>query len=285
MKFRQQLILLNVMLCGFGLNACTDGHSSKSTAAAQSLSGIINGTNTSVHQSSVCVPSQIPQALRQAPYQLDSFYQKHCDALGLPLLGSSLVKDEALVAAYERVIGMSSALDTQVIKAMADVNTRLAIMSQTELTTDIPEHSDLNKAFPDTDWNIRSRGLGATLARPASSGAEENLLCLTNDTYRGEDIFVHEYAHTIHVMGLSQLGPDFDQRLKLTFRAARRAGLWDKTYAGTNAVEYWAEGGQSWFNVNQEPQIGIHNEVNTRSELQAYDLALYELIADYFPKD
>lgn len=231
------------------------------------------------------MPGQIPLDLRHAPYQLDRFYQKYCDVLGLPILGSSSVKDEALVAAYERVIGMSSALDPKVIKAMTDINTRLSIMAQTELTTDIPEHSDLNTAFPATDWDIRARGLGATVARPASSGAEENLLCLANDNYRGEDIFVHEYAHTIHVMGLSQLGSDFDQRLKSTFKAARQAGLWDKTYAATNASEYWAEGVQSWFNVNQAPQIGIHNEVNTRSELQAYDPALYELIADFFPAD
>ena len=33
-----------------------------------------------------------------------------------------------------------------------------------------------------------------------TSGAEENLLCLAEDRYRGESIFLHEFAHTMAVM-------------------------------------------------------------------------------------
>ena len=64
-------------------------------------------------------------------------------------------------------------------------------------------------------------------------------------------------------------------------------GLWHQTYAATNYQEYFAEGVQSWFNVNKEadPPNGIHNFVNIRDELKAYDPVLYELISRYFPEE
>ena len=50
-------------------------------------------------------------------------------------------------------------------------------------------------------------------------------------------------------------------------------------------MEYFAEGVQSWFNVNREanPPDGINNHVNTREELKQYDIELYNLIAVVFP--
>lgn len=61
-------------------------------------------------------------------------------------------------------------------------------------------------------------------------------------------------------------------------------GLWAKTYAAKNAGEYWAEGLQSWFDANlqADPPNGIHDHVNTRAELEAYDPALARLIAETF---
>ena len=44
------------------------------------------------------------------------------------------------------------------------------------------------------------------------------------------------------------------------------------------ASEYWAEGVQSWFDANQEPQPGIHNHVDTRAELKEYDPLLSTIL-------
>lgn len=251
---------------------------------AQSADDMLLTINPSV-QGVNCAPESVPQNLRNPPFRLDNFYQRYCDANGIPVLGSIILRDEALIAAQERITRMSTELDAVILNNMIRLNTRIAIMAQTEVTTDIPEHADLPTFFPDVDWDTRARGLGATPERPASSGAEENLLCLTGDVFAGEDILVHEYAHTIHIMGLRQLDSSFDQRLNSAFNSAREAGLWENTFAGTNALEYWAEGVQTWFNVNQEPQFGIHNEINTRAELQDYDPALHDLIAEFMPED
>ncbi len=228
-------------------------------------------------------PSGCKVSTPPAHLGVDSFYKKYCDANGIPILSSEKVSDRALqrVAAQARLMLVSN---PAVVEAMRKGSTKIAIMSSKEVTTDIPEHSDLNKVFPGANWDTRARGLGATAVRPVSSAAEENILCYPNDPYRGEDIFIHEFAHTMHIMGIQKIDVSFPSRLKATYDSAMAKGLWKKTYAASNDFEYWAEGVQSWFNVNLEsvPPNGIHNHVNTRAELKAYDAGLYKLIAEYF---
>jgi hypothetical protein len=76
--------------------------------------------------------------------------------------------------------------------------------------------------------------------------------------------------------------PGFNNELQGLYDSALGQGLWVDTYAGSNRVEYWAEGVQSWFDTNQRPQEGIHNEIDTRDELNEYDPALAALIEEYF---
>jgi len=61
-------------------------------------------------------------------------------------------------------------------------------------TTTIPEFSHLPNW-----WNQRARGLGGVLGRPISTGGEENVLCLRQDRYFGDDIFFHEASHGVAV--------------------------------------------------------------------------------------
>jgi hypothetical protein len=195
---------------------------------------------------------------------LDTFYKKHISVNGIPVVSSEKVPDAALIQTVKTVKFMLAKIP--------------------DVTTNIPEHSDLNIAFPETNWDTRARGLGPTLIRPAVSCAEENVLAYQNDPYKGEDILIHEFTHAIHQLGISFIDPEFDQQLNRIFNLAKAEGLWKNTYAMSNASEYFAEGVQSWFNVNQEkfPSDGIHNEINTRKELKEYDPRLYQLISKYF---
>lgn len=220
-----------------------------------------------------------------ASLRLDPFYKKYLDADGIPVISSVKVPDAALYQARFRALHMLSKMPA-VLAEMARRGARMAIMAETENTTDIPEHAFLrgDKAL---DWNARARGLGGTVDVPAGSGAEENLLCYPADRYRGEDIFIHEFAHSIHKLGLVFVYPDFQRQLDTAYNIARRTGLWRNTYAITNSDEYFAEGLQDWFNVNLEanPPNGIHNQINTRAELRGYDPRLYLLLRQYFPED
>ena len=221
-------------------------------------------------------PGEIPEQLRR-DLGLAPFYEKFLNASGLPVLASGKVSDEALLEAawlIDRMIGHRA----DILRAIAEQNVRVAIMAPTEFTTDIPEHSDLQ---PKEYWDKRARGLGATVRRPAVSCGEENLLCYPGDPYFRENVFIHEFAHVIHERGLNRVDETFDGRVLESFERARRAGLWRGTYAGTNRMEYWAEGVQSWFNTNRENDSD-HNHVNTREELKAYDAALAELLSEIF---
>lgn len=73
----------------------------------------------------------------------------------------------------------------------------------------------------------------------------------------------------------------FDDRLKATYEKAMKAGLWKTKYASTNHAEYFAEGVQSWFNNNREPDHD-HNHVNTRAELREYDPGLAWICEEVF---
>jgi hypothetical protein len=221
-----------------------------------------------------------------ADLKLDAFYRKYLDADGIPVVSSAKVPDAALSEARDLARRLL-ARRPDALKALVRNRVRIAVMARDEVTTDIPEHSDLNRAFPATDWNRRARGLGATRARPASSVGEENLLGYPGDRYRGESIFIHEFSHTILTLGLQEADPTFRRRLARAHGAALDRGLWSRTYAATNPDEYWAEGAQSWFDANREaePPDGIHNAVNTREELRAYDPALHALLAEVFPAD
>lgn len=211
---------------------------------------------------------------------VDPFYQKFVDASGIPVISSEKVEDEALLVAREIVQEMLG-YRPDVREAMISRRAYVGIMGRNEVTTDIPEHAHLAND-PDTDWNQRARGLGGTPGNPITTAGEENLLCLAEDRYRGENILVHEFAHAVHLIGITLLEPGFNEELQALYDSALGQGLWADTYAATNRAEYWAEGVQSWFDTNQRPQAGIHNEIDTRDELRVYDPPLATLIQEYF---
>jgi hypothetical protein len=69
--------------------------------------------------------------------------------------------------------------------------------------------------------------------------------------------------------------------VKASYDAAMKAGLWKGKYASVNHHEYFAEGVQSWFDNNREPDHD-HNHVNTRAELLDYDPGLAALCREVF---
>jgi hypothetical protein len=221
-----------------------------------------------------------------AGLDLDAFYAKYCVADGVAIVASDAVPDAALQRAQALVAAMLAPVRGDAVAAIHDARVRVGVIGVDEVTTDLPEHADLNEAFPidGGDWDTRTRGVAATLARPLTSAAEENLLCAPGDVYAGESILVHEFAHSVHEQGVAVADASFDGRLDAAYADAMNAGRWSDTYAATNAIEYWAEGVQSYFGVNgfADPANGIHNAVATRADLLAYDPALHALVDAVF---
>ncbi|HZT41697.1 MAG TPA: hypothetical protein VFA07_05890 [Chthonomonadaceae bacterium] len=210
---------------------------------------------------------------------LSPFYKKYLDDRGFPILASDNVSDYALREAAYLIDQMLAGRD-DIRRALIRNKVRFVVMAPTEMTTTIPEYSDLT---PARYWDRRARGLGATPERPVVSCGEENLLGYPGDPYKGENILIHEFSHAIHEMGLRFLDPTFDQRLRTAYADAMQKGLWKGTYSAVNPAEYWAEGVQDWFDCGHPPVKGVHNDVATREQLVAYDPELAGLIASVFP--
>lgn len=216
---------------------------------------------------------------------LDAFYKKYCNVNGIHIISSHRVPDSAFVKACEIIDFMTKGLPPEVLQQLVSYNTKVGIMARYEGTTDIPEHAFLAN---DTtiNYDVRARGLGGEPHLPLTTCAEENLLCYQIDKYHAEDILIHEFAHTIHLVGIATMDDSFDDLLKEKLQKAIAEGKYKNTYAKTNHLEYWAEGVQNWFNVNAEVEKadGKHNWVNTREDMKKYDPDLYEILARYFPE-
>lgn len=212
-----------------------------------------------------------------AELKLAAVYVNYVSASGYPIVGSAKVNDYALKeAAY--LVDLLLANRPDVRKAMIASGSRLIVMAHDELTTDLPEHAHLK---PKEYWDARARGLGGSQHDPVCSCGEENLLCFPGDPYSTENILIHEFAHNIHLRGMVNVDKTFDERVKKAYNDSIKAGLWKGKYAATNHHEYFAEGVQSWFDNNREPDHD-HNHVNSRKELTEYDPALAALCKEVF---
>ncbi|MFN0074972.1 MAG: hypothetical protein ACKVY0_00710 [Prosthecobacter sp.] len=229
------------------------------------------------------------QGFRHDPTAKDgvpAYYTQRVSANGFSIVASAKVSPYALKEA-EYLVNLMLAKRPDVREAMIASGARLCILAHNEFTMDQPEFAHLSpvkdyealtaKEF----WDARARGLGGSETDPFCSCAEENLLAYDGDPYDTENILIHEFAHNIHLRGMTNVDPTFDTRLKAAFDAAMKAGLWKGAYASSNHHEYWAEGVQSWFDNNRQNDAQ-HNHVDTRDELIAYDPKLAALCREVF---
>ncbi|MEI8319524.1 MAG: hypothetical protein WCH79_16400 [Planctomycetia bacterium] len=223
-----------------------------------------------------------------AALKVDPFHTKYTSAHGFPIVASAAVSDFALLeAAY--LIDALLAARPDVRRALIESGARLCLLGHDEYTTDLPEFAFLAAApmegFPGISgrdfWDARARGTGGSETDPYSSCGEENLLAYDGDPYAAECILIHEFAHVIHLRGMSNVDPSFDARLLAAYDAAMRDGLWKGKYASVNHHEYFAEGVQCWFDNNRVNDHD-HNHVHLRSELLDYDPRLAALCREVF---
>ena len=261
------------------------------------VSGIDHNSKLNIHLASGggFVMRLDPEAVPHGPVtavpaqkrgQIPDFYRKYIESDGFYIVSSENVSDEALGIAGE-IVGHMLLKRPDVKKHMVDRGCHLLVIGKDEQTCDIPEYKWVCTEDPDSIAyiNWRARGFGGAPEDELSSGCgEENLLALTTDKYVGENILIHEFAHLIHMIGINETDPTFDARLTAAYENAKAKNLWDGTYALSNKEEYFAESVQSFFNCNRysETPNGIHNWVNRRHKLKAYDPEMYALLSDYF---
>ena len=214
----------------------------------------------------------------------DDFYRKTCEQSNMAIVASESVEDIAMEAAATRMAGLLSERRDLADSVAASID-GVAVIGRDQRITDLPEFEDLYTIHPGTDWHRLGRSFPGTEEIPVAVGAEENLLCLESDRYEGEDMFLRDFGWTIRRFGIAIVDHDLDRDIEMAYGRAIAANLWLNTVAEVNSDMYWAEGVQSFFDANNEEtdeKDQIHNHVDTRDELRAYDPFLYELLVRAF---
>jgi hypothetical protein len=240
------------------------------------------------------VPGYVRAAILPVPESLgvSPFYRKYVDALGIPVIASDKVPDDALLVARD-IVNSMLAMRPDVRKALIARKWRTGVIAEVEMTMDIPEYARLKRpgapagepvTQADRDYHAnRSRGLGGN----PTTGAEENLLGYPGTRYYGEHIFVHEFSHAI-MTGLRDADPALHAEIRAAYDAAMAARKYTYDggraphYATTNASEYWAEGAQWWFFSNYGECFAGNVKVETPDEFKAYDPRLYDILSRVF---
>ena len=236
---------------------------------------------------------------------LDVFYTKCSTDSGMVVASSDIVPDEALFE-VNRIIMQMTKDHPEIIEHINYHGIIFGVIGENQVTTDMPEHSDLNVAFPIWDWDTRTRGVGATLDRPLVSAGEENLLCYLSDPYLngqtgGESVAMHEFAHTLFEYGLVSSSPEsfnpyspppqsywpggseLFTDLQSIYTTALNQGRWIGTYASTNWTEFFAVGSQVYFDANDRTSEYDFNM--TREGLEQYEPDFANFLATIYPDD
>lgn len=206
------------------------------------------------------------------------FYAKQLDYEGIPIKAPKEVADEALLAARGRLSMMLSNLPS--IRAnLRLAATELHIIGRDQVTSDLPEHRKLKgRALPEyrgLTVDERTRGLGGRLV----SCGEENLLKLEKDRYRGRDICVHEFAHNIRNYGLPrEVRVRFDEQ----YQRSLAKGLWQKSYAGSNPDEFFAELTMWYFGTHGDLHMTGTKPENGPEGLKQYDPEAFALLDEFY---
>ena len=215
-------------------------------------------------------PVPPPAAVRDF-FELDPYYQQWINVRGYPVLASAEVSPYT-VKEVAWTIGHMVAHRPDILKTMAHNRARFSIVPHNKHLSDIPEYDSGRLNF---FWEIRARGVGGRI----TSSPEENIICGDRNYCYAE--VIHEFAHQVHDYGLGNWGipgvdPTFDKRLETLYNMAKKEGLYQNRYAGSNRMEYWAEGVGSWFNGPNRNS----NVAHTRSALKEYDPRLAKLLTE-----
>jgi hypothetical protein len=221
------------------------------------------------------------QITRLDPPEQD-FFSKRLDFHGIPIKAHQVVVDEAFYAAHDRLSLLFSNLlpkQPMVLSNLVARGADLHIIGRDQVTTDLPEWRH-DKGKPLAEYNgltrdQRTRGMGGLL----TSCGEENLLRLEKDRYRGRDICLHEFSHTV-------LNNGCPREIKARFAAQRTnslaKGLWVKSYAGSNVDEFFAELTMWYFGTHGDLRMTGPKPENGREGLKQYDPEAYQLMDDFY---
>lgn len=247
---------------------------------ASAFALLLVGCRTSTAPNRFILPAGV--SLRSITPPENGFFSKQLDFERIPIKAHQVVSDEALVGAYGRLNLLFRGLGgnrSLIMSNLTKAGVELHIIGRSQVTTDLPEWRQ-DKGKPLAEYNgltrdQRTRGMGGRLV----SCGEENLLRLRGDRYYGRDICVHEFAHAIRNFGIT---PEIRARFDEQYRQSLKKGLWKKSYAATNADEFFAELSMWYFGTHGDLRMTGKKPESGKQGLKDYDPDAYALFDGFF---
>jgi hypothetical protein len=217
-----------------------------------------------------------------ASMNIPPYYQKYLDADGIAVLASAEVDDQALIR-VKKIIDTMLAKRKDIRDALVAASSRFMIIPKDKGITTLPEYAYLRQVPAPAgyaNWDERARGMGGL----HTSCGEENLMKLSNDSYFGQSICIHEFAHTIQNSGIARAEPAFSSLLNDHYNVIRQEGFVANTYMATDVGEYWATAVQAWYNngVCRPVADGVYGPLCDHLSLRQRDPGGYELVNRLF---
>jgi hypothetical protein len=205
------------------------------------------------------------------------FYTQSLDCGGLPIRAHRAVSPDALQIACGKVHRMLRHIPN-VRANLIGAGVEVHILGRKQMLTDLPEFRAYKGKLDGNRRFDQLRGIsGVTVVC-----SEENLLELQDDPYysMNTDTCVHEFAHAIHLEGISK---NLKETIERRYKQALEDGLWRGQYAATDELEFFAET-SSWYFGGPRPQGqggGILLIYDTDG-LMSYDPKTFALLDDLY---
>ena len=229
---------------------------------------------------------------------LDPFYKKYVDAQGIPIVSSEKVPDQAHLMARD-IVQFMLADRPDLRQELIRKKWKVAIMAESEVTYDIPEHrkfrplplidderltaeqkANYNKPggvgslTGEAYWNARGRGFGGEPnGENTTSCAEENLLGYPGTRYYNWPLLLHEFSHGIMRGAIYTVDPEYRKAVEAAYAAAKAENLRRRRLLRQQFQRVLGDGHRS-VRLRQRPR---------RDTLLAADPRLYELVRQVIP--
>lgn len=229
-----------------------------------------------------CKAGPIPNDIRTS-FDIDPFYQKYANANGVLVATGPKVSDEAIIKNCQLLLEMFS--NEKIRQSIISRKMFFTMIAESEQLSSLPEIQKMYPTMP-TIMDARARGLGSMIPTIC---AEDSILCMPSDKWRGDCICPHEYGHTLADWGVGYGDPALASRLSSIFDSIQSSGRLANSYATTQDGEtsgIMAWGVQAWYNCAVEgTKGGYHSDINTRAELKKELPDFYEFLAELLPED
>ena len=162
--------------------------------------------------------------------------------------------------------------------SMKKVGFKVEIIPKDLVLSDLPDYAALKgkRTRDGRDFDTGTRGLGGG---DMCSIGEENLLCLPVQSYRQEDVLIHEFSHSIK----DHLPREQSVAIDAAFDGASSHSLYPTgIYMIRDSQEYWAEGTQVWFEATRRSDV--NGGFNTPAALRGHDPKLFDALQRVYGK-